>query len=85
MLETMQREVKTLLIFKAIVYRILRIILLLITSFLVLGDISTAISISAIDAIVATIYYYYFDKIWDNTIKPIVENARLRVKYRKMK
>ena len=72
------------LILKAIVYRVLRIILLLLTAYLVLGDISTAISISAIDAIIATVYYYFFDKGWSAFEKKI-EHWKLEFKYRKMK
>jgi len=52
------------LIIKSILYRLIRILLLLLTSFLILGNIETAFSISIIDAVIATIYYYYFDKFW---------------------
>jgi len=72
------------LILKAIIYRILRILLLLITAYFVLGDIGVALSISGIDAIIATIYYYFFDKGWDKFEKKI-KHWRLEWKYRKMK
>jgi len=57
------------LIIKSIVYRIIRIVLLFATTYLVLGDISSAISISIIDTIIATIYYYYFEKMWNSFIR----------------
>jgi len=71
------------ILIKAIVYRILRILLLLITAYFVLGNISAALSISAIDAIIATLYYYYFDKSWSIFEKKI-EHWKLEYKYRKM-
>jgi len=57
------------LILKSIVYRILRVILLLVVSYFFLGDIATALSISIIDALIATTYYYYFDLMWANVEK----------------
>jgi uncharacterized membrane protein len=72
------------LILKAIVYRIIRILLLLLVSYFVLGNITAALSISLIDAVIATVYYYYFDKIWDKFEKKI-EHYKLEYKYRKMK
>ena len=71
------------LIFKAIVYRVLRILLLLITAFIVLGSIKTAISISLIDAVVATVYYYYFDKAWVK-FELWFKHKKLEYKYRKL-
>jgi len=56
---------KDIMILKALVYRVFRIILLLIVSYFVVGNIAAAISISFIDAGIATLYYYYFDKFWD--------------------
>jgi uncharacterized membrane protein len=72
------------LIVKSIVYRILRILLLLVTALVVLGDIKTAISISFIDAIVATIYYYYFDKIWEKFGIPFFTKVWYNIKYSKL-
>ena len=72
------------LILKAIIYRILRIGIVLIVSFFVLGNIQTALSISIIDALVATIYYYYFDKFWDK-VQIKLEHYYLAFKYRKFK
>ena len=69
---------------KAIVYRIMRILIVLFVSLIVLGDVSTAISISMIDAIIATIYYYYFDKYWDKYFKKLVHKIYIKIKYRKL-
>jgi len=71
-----------LLILKSIIYRILRILLLLIVSFIILGNINTALSISLLDALIATIYYYYFDIIWEK-ITPSIRELIIRIKYRK--
>jgi len=72
------------LILKSIIYRIIRILLLLIVSYFVLGNITTALSISLIDAVVATIYYYFFDKAWSK-FEDKIEHYKLKYKYRKMK
>jgi len=72
------------LILKAIVYRVIRILLLLIVSYFVLGSITTALSISLIDAVIATVYYYFFDKTWDK-FEDKIEHYKLKYKYRKMK
>lgn len=72
------------LILKAVVYRVFRILLLLLTAYVVLGDITTALSISAIDAIIATVYYYFFDKGWV-TFETKINHWKLEWKYRKMK
>jgi len=73
-----------LLILKAIVYRIIRILILLAVSYFILGSISAALSISLIDAIIATVYYYFFDKAW-NKFEDKIEHWKLEYKYRKMK
>lgn len=65
------------LLAKALVYRVLRILLLLVTAYLVIGNIEEAMSISAIDAVVATVYYYYFDKAWCS-LSSRVEDRKLR-------
>ena len=72
------------LILKAIIYRVIRILLLLAVSYFVLGNITTALSISFIDAIIATIYYYFFDKGWDK-FESKANHWRLEWKYRKLK
>jgi len=72
------------LLLKSIVYRVLRIILLFITSYIMLDSIETAISISLVDAVIATIYYYYFDKIWE-TVEIKIKHFLLSIKYRKFK
>ena len=71
------------LILKSIVYRVLRIIISFIVSYLVVGDLSTAAAISAVDAVVATVYYYYFDKLWDKFL-PRTKHLMNTVKYRRM-
>ena len=55
-----------LLLIKAIIYRIFRISIILIISLLATGSIRESITISLLDAIIATIYYYYFDKLWNH-------------------
>jgi len=71
------------LIIKSIVYRIIRVLLLLVVSYFVLGDIQMALSISFIDMIVATFYYYYFDKSWEKFGEPFFNGLLLKFKYRK--
>jgi len=72
------------LILKAVVYRVFRILLLLLTAYFVLGDITVALSISAIDAIIATVYYYFFDKGW-GAFESKINHWKLAWKYRKLK
>jgi len=72
------------LVFKSVLYRILRILLLLSISFIFLGNIGIALEISLIDAFIATIYYYYFDRMW-NKIEPKIREIFLAIKYRKLK
>jgi len=72
------------LILKAIIYRIIRILLLLGVSYFVLGNITVALSISLIDPVIATIYYYFFDKMWDKFEAKVI-HWKLEYKYRKMK
>jgi len=67
------------LLIKSIVYRILRIIILLSITYYISGDISQSITISFIDAIIATMYYYYFDVLW---IK--LTELFIRMKYMKL-
>ena len=52
------------LFWKAIVYRVLRILIILIIALLATGSIRESLTISIIDAIIATAYYYYFDIFW---------------------
>jgi len=65
------------LIVKTILYRVIRLVLLLAVAYIFLGDIGTALSISFVDTIVATIYYYMFERFWSK--------YALRFKYRKLK
>lgn len=71
------------LLIKSIVYRIFRILILLAVALVVLGDTTAALSISVIDAVVATIYYYYFDKGWDRFLEPSIKELLIKIKYRK--
>jgi len=57
------------LIVKSIIYRIIRVFILFTISILVGRDINIAISISVIDLFVATIYYYFFEIIWEKIDK----------------
>jgi len=72
------------LVIKSIIYRIFRVLLLLIVSYVVLGDISEAISISLIDMMIATAYYYYFDRVWDKYLSPFFKNLYIKIKYRRL-
>jgi len=72
-------------IIKAVLYRVFRILLLLVVSYVVLGDIKSALSISVIDAIIATVYYYYFDVVWEKYLHPGIYELKIRFKYRKFK
>ena len=59
---------------KAVIYRALRIVLLLIVAFLISGDVGMATKISIADSIIATIYYYYFDIVWEKFDEYIKNN-----------
>jgi uncharacterized membrane protein len=61
------------LFWKAIIYRIFRISIILVIALLATGSIRESLTISILDAIIATIYYYYFDKLW----------SHIEVKYKK--
>jgi len=50
---------------KAIVYRFFRVLILFIISYVLLGKLDLALSISVVDMTIATFYYYYFEKIWN--------------------
>jgi uncharacterized membrane protein len=54
------------LFWKAIIYRIFRISIILVIALLATGSIRESLTISILDAIIATIYYYYFDKLWNH-------------------
>ncbi len=71
------------LILKTIIYRILRILIVLLVTFSITGSIGSALSISLIDALVASVYYYYFDKYW-LVLEPKIQHLYFKVKYRKM-
>lgn len=71
------------ILIKSIIYRIFRILILLVVALVVLGDTTAALSISAIDAVVATAYYYYFDKGWARYLEPMFTELLIKIKYRK--
>jgi uncharacterized membrane protein len=60
------------LFWKAIIYRIFRVTIILVIALLATGSIRESLTISILDAIVATAYYYYFDKFW----------AHIEIKYK---
>jgi uncharacterized membrane protein len=68
---------------KAIVYRVIRITIVFISSFFILGDTSTALKIAGIDTIAATIFYYYYDKTWP-VISSWIGQKYIEYKYRKL-
>jgi uncharacterized membrane protein len=76
-------EEPNLLWLKAIIYRIVRILIVFISGYFILGDTSIAMSIAGIDMIAATLFYYYFDKFWCK-IENYLYKLYLKWKYRKL-
>ena len=72
-----------LLLVKSVLYRVIRILIVLVITLLITGSVGNALTISLLDAVVATIYYYYFDKYW-YIIEKYIKHLMLLVKYRKM-
>jgi len=68
---------------KAILYRIVRIFIVFISGYFILGDTTTAVSIAGVDMVAATLFYYYFDKWWCK-IEDYLHKIYLRWKYRKL-
>ena len=68
------------LIIKAIIYRVIRIIIVFISGFIALGNPLIAINIALIDMIAATIFYYYFDRFWTK-IEGFIDQIYLKIKY----
>jgi uncharacterized membrane protein len=66
---------------KAITYRIIRILLLLVIALTITGNVSEAVTVSVVDAILATLYYYYFDRMWDSYFKERVDLLWFKIKY----
>jgi len=66
---------------KAILYRIIRMIIVFLSSWIVLNDTSTALSIMSVDVLAATIFYYVFDKSWP-AIANWITHIKLKIKYR---
>jgi uncharacterized membrane protein len=67
---------------KAIIYRVVRILIVFISGYFILDDATTAVSIAGIDMVAATLFYYYFDKCW-STIELYIRKQYRRWKYRK--
>jgi len=61
-------------------YRAIRILIVLMVTFIVTGSIGDALSISMLDAVVASVYYYYFDKYW-YVAEDILQSIWFRLKY----
>jgi uncharacterized membrane protein len=68
---------------KAILYRIIRILIVFISGYFILDNASAAISIAGVDMIAATIFYYYFDKFWCK-IENYLHRQYMKWKYRKL-
>jgi len=66
---------------KAILYRIVRILIVFISGYFVLDDPTTALEIAGVDMIAATLFYWWFDKSWCY-IQEKIQNIYLRWKYR---
>jgi uncharacterized membrane protein len=75
---------QNLLWLKAILYRIVRMGIVFLSSFFILGDTNIAISIMSVDVIAATIFYYLFDKWWCY-IEEWIQSLIIKIKYRKFK
>lgn len=71
------------LLLKAIIYRFFRIIIVFLAGFITTGEPFTALNIALLDMVVATMFYYYFDKFWIK-IEIVVEKIYLKIKYRNL-
>jgi uncharacterized membrane protein len=76
-------EEPNLLWLKAILYRIIRILIVFISGYFILDDATTAMSIAGIDMVAATLFYYYFDKFWCK-IENYLHKLYLKWKYRRL-
>jgi uncharacterized membrane protein len=68
---------------KAILYRIVRMIIVFMASFFVSGDSTLALSIMSIDVVIATLFYYFFD-LWWYKIERIIQKSWIKIKYHKL-
>jgi uncharacterized membrane protein len=68
---------------KAILYRIVRIIIVFISGYFILDDATVAVSIAGVDMVAATLFYYYFDKFWC-VIESYLHKIYLKWKYRRL-
>ena len=71
------------LIFKALIYRVIRLGIVFLSAIFILKDTQDALSIAGLDTVVATIFYYWYDKLW-----PILDikitSIKRKIKYRKL-
>lgn len=79
----MCKKTPDLLWLKAIIYRIVRICIVFISGYFILGDTSVAMEIAGVDMVAATLFYYYFDKSW-GFIETRLKQLYLKWKYRKL-
>ena len=70
------------LLTKAILYRIFRVLIVMLISGLITGSFVSAISISLVDAVEGTLYYYYYDKSWPS-IEKHIKHILYKIKYKK--
>jgi len=68
---------------KAIIYRLLRMVIVFISSYIVLNNTDTALNIMSVDVIAATILYYWYDKYWF-TMEAFFRKQWMKYKYRKL-
>jgi len=69
---------------KAILYRLVRMGIVFLSSFFILGETTVALSIMSVDVIAATLFYYFFDKYWCH-IEEKLQQMFIHWKYRKLK
>ena len=67
---------------KALIYRVVRILIVFISGYFVLDNIEDAVSIAGVDMVAATLFYYYFDRGWPYLEKKFQQWKR-KWKYRK--
>jgi uncharacterized membrane protein len=68
---------------KAILYRVIRMGIVFLSSFFILGDTSVALSIMSVDVIAATFFYYFFDLWWCH-IEGYIQRIYIYIKYKKL-
>jgi len=71
------------LFIKALLYRIIRIGIVLFSAWFISGSFVSATTIALFDAVLATGFYYYFDRTWIK-IEDKISHLYIKWKYRKM-